>query len=149
MAVVIPFSFTRKTAPAVSLMERPVEVAEILESLYSGDKSLAAAAGRQLTSALSSGNASLNGLNLEQWERLLFPIKCSEDSLMTELFSPELQTAILCALARGRHSEGTICARFASYRACNRRVRKAARICLAALEGKVEQPAANLLRKAS
>src|SRR5262249_51129185 len=144
-----PFPFSRKSAPAATLMERPVEVGEIIDSLYSGDKSLAAAAGRQLVSALSAGNASLNDLSMEQWERLLFPIKCSEDSLMSELFSVELQTAILAALARGKHQEGVICARFASYRACSRRVRKAARICLAALEGTIQQPAWKPVRRAS
>lgn len=149
MAIDIRFSLPRKCIPAATILERPVEVGDILESLYSGDKAMAAAAGRQLSAALASGGASLNGLNTEQWERLLFPIKCAEDPLMTELFSVELQTAVLAAVARGRHQEGLICARFASYRACNRRVRKAARICLAALEGAMLQPAGSLVKAAS
>ena len=149
MAVGLPFSFPRKSVTAITLMERPVEVGDLLESLYSGDKSMAAAAGRQLAAALSSGSGSLNGLSMEQWERLIFPVKCSDDPLMTGLFSLDLQTAILSAIARGRHQEGIICARFASYRACNRRVRKAARVCLAALEGVIEQPAGNLARAIS
>jgi hypothetical protein len=148
MAVVIPFLASRR-ASDVAAEAITASVGELLEDLFSGNKGIAAQASAQLSRLLASQEPSLQELTMEQWERLLFPIKYSDDAVVSSLFGSELQIEILRAVSRGGYDQGVICARFASYRARNRKVRRAGRECVQALEGLREHPAGNLARAIS
>ena len=148
MAVRIPFITSQRELHKVVALAVPREFGELLDDLFVGDKEIVSLAALQLCDLLTEGNVSLRSLNRDEWEKLLFPVKYSEDAIVSKLFGADLQVAILRALAFGKHEQGEVCARFASYRACNRKVRKAARLCLAELEGYRKNSSAGLLRAA-
>jgi hypothetical protein len=149
MAVWMSIGSKRRSQQEAASLHISGEVGDLVDALFSGDRAIASEARMQLNMALKSSEPGLQRLSLEQWEKLLFPIKFSDDGMICKLFGEELQLAILRAVAQGEFNQGIICARFATYRARSRRVRRAARECLAALEGLRKQPTGNLARAAT